>query len=502
MGAYANQTNADNTSYPYLFQEITVPYNVTLPSEHSNLAKFPLFTLQALLPYTPLTHLIANALLLFAMFAGLYVLVNKIFGNRVAMNYLIVLFGTLILSPNLLYWLSGNTSRNIEYPALLFFIWAALGFIGNMREKKMYILSSVLVAVAAAGDSLILYLCIACAVGIVAYQWMIDRLPKNSHALFKLIAYMLFPVLCAILLRSLTSAVGIDLYKDSSFELKIIPYENIASTISIVVNDFINLMNANVFGHAIDMSIGAKMMSFTLIVAGIASSVYFASRRVRTRSDAFLLICILISLVVVGLYVFSGLAATSSGSVLTSSGAIRYLTFIPIVYALIVARLIPSAGLLRRKLLIVVSIMTLIAAPSVFQEYRGFVGAQRAQHILIHRIANYLYDKEVATVASGYWYSSTTKLYSSKPIQAASVYCNSRGPLFNVADSQYTPNDNQPSALIISRKGMDSIYWAACTDQMLASHYGEPVEKTNFELGPDAVEVWIFDYNILHRVLQ
>lgn len=510
-GAYMNLTNADNTSYPYLFQTITHSHDVTLPSEHTNLAKFPLFFAQSILPYNPVTHVMANGLLLFATFAGLYYVVRHIFGSTFALSFSMFVTAFLLFSPNLLYWLSGNTSRNIEYPILLLFIWNMLELLKSHKTKFTYFLSAALLAVAAAGDSLILYLAAFAIVGTVAHRWLTDSLPGRPLDTIKLLAYLFSPIALGLLLRSGLQILGINLYKDTSFELHTIPYDSIGPTLAIAIKDFLSLVNANVFGETIGVHTGVKFVSLLLIVTSIGIIFHSLLRlpKIAPRlqnADIFLAICSTLCIVIAGLYVFSGLASVidQSGQ-LVSSGAIRYLTVLPILFAILNTsylrrywkKLLPH----RTKLLVITSILTLIALPGIAHSYRSFFHTQKQQHILIDTVAQHLEDENVDTVVSGYWYSTTTRLFAERHLQTASAYCTARGPLFNVALSDYSASSHsKKSALIISRQGMDAMYWTSCSESILLAAYGAPVSREQLTQGPDTVELWIFDYNILPKI--
>ncbi len=118
---YAESNNSDNLVLPYLFKSFK-RHDIVLASQHSNILNFPLYVVQALLPYNYLTLSLVNiGLVCITVFVWAYLLV-RIFGKKYIALICIVLSAFLLTSYMLQSQILGNTARNIEYPIGLGFL--------------------------------------------------------------------------------------------------------------------------------------------------------------------------------------------------------------------------------------------------------------------------------------------------------------------------------------------------------------------------------------------
>lgn len=514
---YSLAANSDDLVYPYLFQHFK-PHDIVLPGQHSNILKFPLFALQALLPYNFTTFSLVNIGLVVATMLGWAVLLGKLWGRKylplICLSLSSVLLGSNLLSGQLL----GTTIRNIEYPIALAFILYASKLLWlrtwSRREMAIAAVVGLLFSLTVAGDSFFLYIiCGALAVTLAVF-WFVGVVPagrKKEQPLFGQAAlYVAAGGLLAFVWRGLVSVLGIaKFYTADVFKPHILPLNHLGPSISVATTQVLDLFDANIFGQGVSPHQSLVFLNFFLLVLGVIGIAYMArdgfvaAKRtvLLTQTSlsrvfafaAFALTCLLTFAV----YIVSDLAVSENAAgVIKSADQERYLTMIPlllvggIVY--LVWRYFQARRLVTLGLLIVVAAGLLISLSGIYATHLYDAGARQAP-IAIAKSAQ---KNHIQLLITGYWYGASTKFWSHNQLSYASVAgCNIPQPTFNNRLSWYTPSKSvTKTALVVAHAGPDASYWD-CSDAKLRSIYGAPTKVVKINT-PDQPQLWIYNYDV------
>lgn len=504
-----NVTNADHLIYPYLFQDFGL-HQIVVPMQHSNLLKYPLFILQSILPYNVISISIFNITtvvitVLSWYFLTLYVLKWK-FSFSLSVIFSSILLGSELFNHEIL----GSTIRNVEFPITFAFIISLSILLINGLPKKIstrifITASSLLYAITLAGDSFFLYVVSVPIILVVIGYGLFSRKFITKQLLIALVL-VVFTSLAGIIIRKIIQFTGIVVFfNDPTFILKTVPIEHLLPSISVAIQQLLDLFGANIFGRTIDASTAVPFVNliiFLLSIFGLTSIVVdvFKRKFKLGRKNTFVLLCLsVISFMTFIVYILSDLVVKLDASnQLVSAGQDRYLTFIVFISLTGIGHLLHKIANFRIHILFIscVSLALVIGLPSIINglrdQYRTY--AKPMNHSLT-LIAGELKKNNVSFVLSGYWYASPTKLFSKNTIDFAPIgNCNHPQPNYNINQRWYIPsiNQNTSSALIVDRTGPDKIYWP-CSDDRLKSIYGIPEKIINISNG---LSIYIYKYDV------
>lgn len=501
-------TNADDLVYPYLFEHLNIS-DVLFPSEHSNLLKFPLFGLQAILPYDLLFLSLANIGLHFLTFILIAVVMVKMFPKNLAPVILFLISLLLISSPGFVSMMMGNTIRNIEYPiAMCFMIVISAILLEKIKTKRRLFLAIsciVLYSITVGGDSFFIYTFTLAASVLTGLYYLIQGKLKPSKQILYALGVIIGSTVFALLLRKLISITGAQLYTANEFIPHIIPADHLWPSIVGTAESMLDRLGANIFGQRISPRNAIIFFNFGLIILSLLG-IYLivkSSKKIISKKDVRLMsiYSIILSAIIISfVFIVSDLAIGSSGAIIENT---RYLSFLPIasiisiLYLFTIIKYQEFSDAVRRITPIIIVCVIILGIPLLRsinsrEIYRPTVDYTRS-------IIDILRDNDIDVAISGYWNSSTIRFWSNNEIMSASVtHCDIPDPRINNKESWYSPSKEAGrSALIVTRTGPDTMSWQ-CPDSVLENTYGKPSSKV--ELSSPAAsfvnEIWIYNYDL------
>jgi hypothetical protein len=518
---YANyflSGNSDDIVYPYLFRHFQL-HDILLPGQHSNILKFPLFILLALIPYTFTTFTITNIGLVLIAVLGWAALLIWVFGKRYSPIICLTLASVLLGSQLLNYDLLGMTIRNIEYPIVLAFIICSGLLLRRQRlsRKKLFIvgISGVLYALTVSGDSFFLYTTSISLLGSMLFFWFnANKETVKRYTFYIPTTYIAGFILLALIIREAVKVLGIARYYTASvFSPQILPVSHLGPSISTATLQVLSLFDANIFGQQITPTSTLVFLNFILLIIGLVGLVYILFDTCSTHRRKELLtrmsfaqiftltVLALSSFVTYILYILSGLVVnpTASGG-FVSAGQDRYLSMLPLLLvvgiAYLVRRNFETRKIVNIGIPVLIVVVILLNLGSIKQAH-VYDSSQRSSAIAIAKV---LTAKHVPLVVTGYWYGASIRFWSGDKVMFASVDgCNISDPNFNTRISWYNPNPAiHLSALVTSRQGVDASY-SNCSNQQLTNIYGPPEQIINVNT-PDQPTIWLYNYDIRSKL--
>lgn len=515
---YYNSGNSDDIVYPYLFSHFRF-HDILLPSQHSNLLKFPLYILQALLPYNFTTFTLVNLSLALITIVGWAILLVWLFGKRYAPLICLALMSVLLGSKLLNYDLLGNTARNIEYPFVLAFIL----YVGSLLEKRplsrrrlvLGIVLGILFAMTIAGDSFFLYTIVSSILLVIFLWWFAPDTATKSKQQFGLVAsYILGCSVFALVMREAVKVLGIAHYfTDPAFLPHILPLNHLGPSISTATTQLLDLFNANVFGQKILPSHSLLFINLLLLGIGIIGLAFILRDTVKVAERKALLgkielprvftlaVAAWAAFVMFAVYIISDLVVVKSPSgVITTALQERYLTMLPLLLIIgvtyFVWRNFGKRNLIMLGLPIIIGLCIIISAGSIRQTNR-YDDSLRVNQIAVAQAAQ---SNHIHLLLSGYWYGATTRFWSHGSVMYASVgSCNIPDPPINTQLSWYKPTPTvHRSALLVVHQGID-LPFSICSAQQLDRIYGKP-ERIIHVNAPDEPDLWVYNYDIRSKL--
>ena len=512
---YYQSGNSDDIVYPYLFQHFHA-HDIILPGQHANLLKFPIFILQAILPYTFTTFSIANIGLVLAAILGWAVLLVWLFGRRYAPLICLSLASVLLGSRILNYDLVGTTIRNIEFPIVLAFII----FTGTLLQRqalsrrKLLIggVTGLLFSLTAAGDSFFIYTVCSSLLLVLAFYWLAgEQTAKLREQYGRAAAYAVGFSVLAFVIRFTVSLLGIAKYYTAGvFKPHILPINHLAPSVSTATTQVLNLFDGNIFGLAIRPGNSLVFLNFLLLLAGLVGLVYMLrdSLGAAGRPALFkrLNFARIFSLAVISLTFFVTYIAYIAADLVVmpdANGNIvsfnqeRYLAIAPFLLVAGIVYFIWCRFDLLRPIFVgvpVIILLGLLINSPVIKRNHIYDGSMRAGPMAVAQAAQ---TNHVRLLVTGYWYGSSTRFWSHGQIMFAGIAnCNIPSPTFNNRLSWYKPDPAvHKSALVVSRAGPDAQSWV-CSDAQLTSIYGVPVKVAPVRGNGGQTSLWIYDYDV------
>ena len=519
---YANyylSGNSDDIVYPYLFSHFQF-HDIILPGQHSNILKFPLFILQAILPYNFTTFTIVNMGLVLTTTLAWAAMLVWLFGKRYApiicLSFVSVLLGSQLLN----YDLVGTTIRNIEYPIVLgFVIYSGLLLRKQKMSNRKLVVGGILgllYALTLAGDSFFFYTIFVSLFAVTAFLWFIaDKKTGQQKLLVTVMAYICGFSALALVIRLAVKVLGIARYYTAGVFLPhVLPLNHLAPSISTATTQLLNLFDANIFGQKASLSNNLVFLNFLLLVAGLVGLLYIlhdvytaVSRkdllaRVNFARVFTLGVMALSFFVTYVMYIMSDsvVSQTAAGQIV-STNQDRYLAMLPLLLVIGIAYLVwrkfDKRQLIFLGLPLLIMVVLLVNSISI-KHGHIYNGALREGEIAVAQAAT---AHHVPLLITGYWYGASTRFWSHDKVMFTSVAaCNQPQPTFNNRLSWYKPSPViHSSALVVAPNGADSIFWQ-CTDKQLVNIYGQPTKIIHINVG-DKPDLWLYNYDVRSKIL-
>ncbi len=521
---YANyfmSGNSDSIVYPYLFKGFKL-HDILLPSQHSNILKFPLYIFQAILPYNFSTFSLVNFVLMLITTLGWAISLIWLFGKRYT-PVICAAMAAVLLGSQVLNWdLIGNTSRNIEYPiAFAFIIYIGKILQGRSIADRKYIpaiIMGILYALMVAGDSFFLYTIFISIFIVLIFTCGVSKPNKIKSIQIKLATgYLVTFSIAAIVIREAIKFLGIaKLTSDPEYLPHTLPLSHLGPSISTATIQLLNLFGANIFSQRISPSNSLVFLNFLLLCTGLAGLIYILKDVINEQkakklleragvSKYFTLAVLSLTFIVTYiLYILSDLAVRtdSTSGAIVSAQQERYLTMLP--FLLIVGvlyflwRHFDKQKLKLVGLPLFIGALLIINSQSIRQAH-VYDPALRVDSIAIAQSAQL---HKIPVIVSGYWYGSTIRFWSHNKVMIASVgSCNIPSPPINNRLSWNYPDPRiHLSALVVAHVGIDASY-STCPDDQLISIYGKPSQIININT-PAKPSLWLYDYDIRYKLKQ
>jgi hypothetical protein len=517
---YANYTmsgNSDDIIYPYLFGHFTF-HDIILPSQHSNILKFPLYVLQSILPYTFTTFSIVNIGLVLLTVVGWAVGLAWLFGKRylplICTALLAILLGSQFFDGDLL----GTTARNIEYLiALAFIIYMGILLSAGRMTKPIKIAGLVLgllYSLTLAGDSFFLYTISAAIFAVTIFLWLTNIKGFDRKHLSFVMGYFIGVNILAIVIREAVKVLGISNYfTDPVFLPHILPLSHIGPSVSTATIQVFDMFNANIFGKQIRPGNSLIFLNFLLLLSGLVGFIYILRDLVRATGRKMLLkymsfaqvftlgVLAVAAFLVYGIYIMSDLVVIQNqAGQIVSAHQERYLTMLPLALIAGIAYLVWRNFRARASIVVapalVILLVVLVNVPVILRAHTYDAGL-RAGPIAV---AQAVQDNHASVLVSGYWYGAATRFWSHNRLVFASVSsCNVPTPPINTRLSWYRPDPTvHKSALLLDRNGIDAFY-SSCTDQQLTNIYGKPTRIISIKTA-DQPSLWLYNYDIRSKL--
>jgi hypothetical protein len=515
---YYNSGNSDDIVYPYLFSHFRF-HNILLPSQHSNVLKFPLYILQSLLPYNFATFSLVNLGLGLVTVVGWAIILVWLFGKRYAPLICLALMSVLVGSKLLNYDLVGNTARNIEYPLVLTYTL----FVGSLLEKRRLsrqrlvigIVLGILFALTIAGDSFFLYTMVSSILLILFVWWFnADKATKRKQQFGLVALYVLGCSALALIIREAVKVLGIARYfTDPGFLPHVLPLNHLGPSISTASIQLLNLFNANFFGQKIRPTHSLIFLNLMLLAIGIVGLVSILRDTVKVAERKALLsrvelprvftlaVAALAAFAMFVVYIVSDLVVVQTPTgVISTAYQERYLTMLPLLLVIGIAyfvwRNFEKRKLIMLGLPIIIGLCLIINMGSIRQANTKD-DSLRVNQIAVAQTAQ---RNNIHLLITGYWYGATVRFWSHNTIMYATAgSCNIPNPPINTQLSWYKPDPAiHASALLVAHQGVD-LPFSSCSADQLNSIYGKPARIIHVN-SPDKPELWVYNYDIRSKL--
>ncbi len=507
----------DAILYPYLVQDFHL-HDTVLPGGHTNILKFPLFIIQAILPYNPVTLFIVNfSLVLFSVGLWCLLLIN-IFGKKF-LPLIFSLASAFLLSSVLMQTnFTETTIRNIEYPiglALILIIGQYLRSVKFTRKRiTLAALITILFILAVAGDSFMLYaFAIPVLAMLIAYSLQSQKINRKVAYAF---LYVLAIVFASIITRKLIAFTGIaELYFAESFDAKIIPFEQFFPALSHAIDQLFRLSGADIGNRFIEIQNAIYFVNLALVFVGIAGLAYifiktcrdyYRKSEVNTNNNFVLSTLFLSFIFTFFAYIVSGLAlvAMDNGSLVNASNE-RYITLLPFLIIAGICVVIDNFynSKVRATIVIVIISSIIISAPSITSSFQRIESYAQNSRKVIENVKEAALTNKVSFILSGDTLGSTVRFWSENKIKYASILKCNQYMTHNTRLSWYQ-EDGTPTALLVDRTGLDAQYWTGCTNEKLNSIYGQPAKIVPIDnpAGSAPIELWIYNDDVRNRTFR
>lgn len=519
-GAQANyffSNIQDDIVYPYLFDDYS-RNSVVVPTNHSNLVKFPLFVIQASLPYNFFTLSLVNFSLLLLFAAGTVAFLTYLFGKKWFALINILLASLFVTSAYFNINIMETTIRNVEYPiGFAYMILLAVLYGRGVWSKKIIawgLASILLMSVSIAGDTLLLYaFCVPALATITIRGLVLKRLRSQE---FKVICVIIATILLAVLIRKFIAWSGVAIYFLSpQFEAHITSFELIWPSISQALFQLFKMGGGDIFDRSVGFGTSIFFVNLSVITIGSIGLFWMAKDHlVKTAKQAdvsrsFLYMTTALCFVIVfAAYILAGQVVTVDGAGnYGDAHQERYITLLPV---LLIAGFVYVVKKLYRSstsswiITAIVGVSLVLSVTAIRGNHLAYTSGAEQKRSTILKIVEKAKENNVDLLLSGDGYGGPLQFWSGDTLKYVSVTnCDQWFPYNTVLSWQKPSQAPIKSALVVDRDGLDSSYWQNCTDDKLQLIYGVPTKKVSINSifnQKEPIQLWIYDRDIRSSV--
>lgn len=502
--AYSTDSNAIVSAQ--LFNK-TAKTPIVVPGPHSNLLVDPLFYIQGHLPYNYKSFTLGNVSLVLITMIAWAILLIKLFGRKYEILILLLLSSLILTSVTFSLSLGYTAIRNIQYPIALLFVMIVSQLLGSKRKYTRLQLwstaiGSVLFSITLAGDDFFIYGLFLPLLFVIILFWV--QSTKFTRNMVKALLLLGAVYLGAELMKAILSATNIlDFNFTFGVQNTIIPTRALGPSLTIALQQLLNLQGANIFGQVIQLHNLAIFVNFGLFLTGMVSLfmiLFLANRSFRAKvgivdSNNYVFSVVAVCyFVTFWIYVLSGYVITTlpNGHIISVENT-RCISFMPLLGTVGIIWLIKNYFSEARAFLAVLCAVLIICMAVGFSGvntlYKSGVQMELApSRASIDQIIDILRQNNVNTVLADYWYAPVITFWSNNEFSlAAQPTC-----IPNSQQAKFIYNKGTKAALIIDRGGLNYAFWN-CTDQHLLQTYGAPDKK--FEVPgvtSNPVQIWLY----------
>lgn len=526
---YSHTFNSDSLVFPYLFKDFT-PHDTIVATRHGNILEFPLYVLQAILPYNFLTYSIVTVGLIVVTIGAWAALLTWVFGKKYTILICVLLTVLILGSPEFVNDLTGNTIRNIEYPlGLAFIVFVSRILRGSLRSKWQTVAGAtlfILFSAAMAGDSLLEYCFLAPLMLAIVFFGI--RRAIDTRQLAKAGCLVVGSALASVLIQHAVRWTGIvGYFNPSSFHAHTVSVQALSFSITTAVQQLLSMFGGYILGLS-SISIAQSIIYFNFLlllltillcwnsVKKIIQSHHIKSDTYEPREFVMLVAGISFFLTFIIYILADQVLRQLPNGTLIDHGNARYLSILPLLSVIIIVYFIKQLPIKAKRYLFatIPTVALLVVLTSVHyirnNQNQAYAPTVSARNSVDETIA-VAHKNHISVLVTGYWYGATTRFWSYNTIATATVgKCNSAEPVANNRLSWYTTDPSiKKSALLIDHSGRDKSSWN-CTDDFLIAHYGKP-EKIiyltgvdnahNYKLTKGTLQLWVYDYDVRSKII-
>lgn len=479
-----------------------------LVSQHTNLMKFPLLALQGWLHYGYFSYILLNVILLGATALAWSYLVWRLC-NRSSKAFVLsnlMLGGLLLGSTALVISSVSTTTRNIEYPISLVYLFMLRRLIKTGR-KLDWILGVVILALLVSSDFLFLYTLFPAILLLLAWLWWEHRLESQQFirtasnaiagtgvGLFVLIILQTFHVL------SLSGRHA------GSFIL----FTSLPHDLYNTYGQILQLFGGFFLGSPIKISFAGQILCFFFAMAAMVIG-YKVIRRAdieksnkSSQTIQFIpLALVLWAICLCSFYVLLGQAGEGAGD------NSRYLSALPFIA---VPLILTAEKTWRHKSSVLILTATILVG-GLMNSYHGYYTYKDSiqgnpQASIDQKIINYSREHDIQFVLGSYNYGAALRFYShGNPQSYAILDCNNTFYFFSY-NKWYSPSrEVKHSAIIVdqyySTDGLTNFPNStnSCSQSDLSKIYGVPGSKVTIaQHNGQPVYLYVYNYDVRTKI--
>lgn len=506
-------TNGDAIVFPYLFSGNFWPNKIMLATIHSQTLKYPIFFLQAHLPYDYFTYSLANYAVVLATVICWILITMKMLGHKAAVGASVALALFLAASKELNMQIVYTTVRNIEFPIVLLMTYVMARSIADksyLRSHRLVAsISYLLFCATIAGDKYFIAMAAAplCAWILISLIW---KKCRNRFSIFSLGALIL-AVPASLVINKILEVLGI--YSSSNSyapPVNIVNSHTIIPSIKATLQQFGGLIGIN--GWFNNWLITFVLLA--LVAVGIAGFLFaikdFLNRRYASNDNAPIWLSVAAAVLFtacISIYIVTGYGISVHGSTISQfPDNDRYISFMPFLLVIGIAYAVKGLKNIPLYTYVgLVSLLAIIVALSALPKINTFRENVAARQLSYKALAEQLNQEGVQVELGGYWYGATTRFWSGDNVITAPVNSCNHPYIPNARADWYTPSPTvDKSAYVIDPVGPDDAFFGDCNEHQLRTIFGAPEKIVH---SPSYVEgkplnIWIYPYDIRTKLVQ
>lgn len=508
-------TNADATASTFMVAEPFAKDGVRVMEQHTNLFKLPALAVQGNLPYTKLSFIALNCVLVLAAIFGWLVVLVRLTKKDYIPHYALGLSILVIASATFMPQFVSTTIRNVEFPlTALFFMVIASWLFGKLRLLPT-LLAAAVFAVVVSSDYYLLYCAMPAlllAIGIVFLGADTRKLPRRRVVGAGVIA--LATAVGAKVGNAILSAVGV-LAFDGAAKMGI-SLGSLQELLSGMLSTFqlmLHLMGANIFSQQVDDGTIFHFLVLVLTCFAIARVVRMTRwswSEARRDPIAFVtLAAMLWGVMTIAFFVLTGQYRIANTS--------RYLVLLPLLLVAAAPYIIPDMQkfiqkmtwiapamqktILRHLPTAVVVLTGVIILGGLIVSTRGYrheFADRQPRYTFVTALERVVAEERVTVGIGGFWEAMPARFISQDKVFIVPVTdCYKPLPYLS-HKTWYTPQQNTRTFMLVDRHVPDGPIWQQCSEDQLESVYGRPEKKVEVPAigGDGTATMWIYPFDI------